>query len=285
MEIYLELFSKFNKIVNMKNINLHIIPITLLAQLASAASHPAPYPCPDFNNSSYTDTTGSNYHIQCSTDYSGNDLPAVHTDTFEECLKACDTYVPGSSAEAHNYAACMGVSWGAENPGGNCYLKYQITNINANNVGVSSGFYANKTLSGSAAVTSSGGGSTSSTTSAAPISSSTKAATSAILPTPSGGGSDSHVRIGVGVGVGIGAGVLVALAILAGFFYRMRMRRRSNKGRPVVVPVEMDAEGDNKKIDRAYVPSSSERRIDELWTENTSAELSVFPHGLRAELT
>ena len=261
----------------MENINFHVFPIALLAmcrlaQIACAASTPAPYPCPDFNGSSYTDTAGSDYHIQCSTDYSGNDLPAVHTDTFEECLKACDTYVPGSSAEAHNYASCMGVSWGAGNPGGNCYLKYQITTINSNNVGFSSGYYANKTLSGSA-VTSPGG--STSTTSATPISS-TKAATSAILPTPSGG-SDSHVRIGVGVG--IGAGVLVALAILAGFFYRIRRR---SKGR-TVMPVEMDAEGDNKKIDRPYVPSS-ERRIDELFTENRSTELSV-PHGPRAELT
>ena len=227
----------------MNNINLNIVPVAFLAvcrvaQIACAASNPAPYPCPDLNGSPYTDIMGSDYHIQCSTDYSGNDLPAVHTDTFEECLKACDTYVPGSSAEVHNYTPCIGVSWGAGNSGGNCYLKYQITTINPNDVGFSSGYYANKTLSGSA-VTSPGG--SPSTTSATPFSS-TKAATSAILPT-AGGGSNSHVRIGVGAG--IGAGVLVALAILAGFFYRMRRR---SKGRPGV-PVEMDAEED-QKIDR-----------------------------------
>ena len=255
----------------MNNINLHValLAVCRLAQMAYAASTPAPYPCPDLNGSSYTDITGSDYHIQCSTDYTGNDLPAVHTDTFQDCLKACDTYVPGSPA---NYAPCMGVSWGAGNPGGNCYLKYQITTINPNNVGFSSGYYANKTLSGSAVTSPSG---SPSTTSAAPTSS-TKAATSTISPTPSGG-SDSHVRIGVGVG--IGAGVLVVLVILAGFFYRMRRR---TKRRPDL-PVEMDAEEDNKRIDKTHV-LSSERRIDELPTETKSAELSV-PRGPRPELS
>ena len=265
-------------------INLPIVPIAVfalyrLAKSSSAASTPAPYPCPDLDGSSYIDATGSNYHIQCSTDYSGNDLPAVHTDTFEECLKACDTYVPGSSAEAHSYASCIGVSWGAGNPGGNCYLKYNITTINRNDVGFSSGYYANKTLPGSGVQSlSSNPSTTSATTSSiteAAATSSTKAATSSIEPTPKGG-SGSHV--GVGVGAGVAAGVVVGAAILAGYFY---LKKRQSKRGPELPP-EMDAEENGKNYNKFHEPSS-EKHFDELPAEYRPPEL-FDPRGPRPEM-
>ena len=189
----------------MRTINLVIVPIALTtfyrAELSCAATSTLPpYPCPEFDGSSYADATGSKYNIQCSTDYPGNDLPAVHTDTFEECLKACDTYVPGSSAEADNYAPCVGVSWGAGNPSENCYLKYQITTVKHNDVGLSSGYLANDTLPNSH-VTSPR---SSQSTTSAPATGAAQAATfttSTTQPTsrPSSG-SDSHSDVDVGAG-------------------------------------------------------------------------------------
>ena len=159
-----------------------------------AASTSAPYPCPDLDGSSYTDTTGSSYNIQCGTDYPDNDLPAIHADTFEECLKGCDTYVPAGSPEADNYASCIGVSWEAVNPAGNCYLKYQITAINTNDVGLSSGYLINYTLPESAMVDLG----SSPPAMITPAISSIQAATSTALPEPIlNDGSDSHVAIDV----------------------------------------------------------------------------------------
>ena len=266
----------------MQPISLPIVPITLLAlyrvaQVLCASNNPAPYPCPDLDGSPYASATGSRYHIQCSTDYPGNDLPAVHTDTFEGCLEACDAYVPGSSAEADNYASCIGVSWGAGNPSANCYLKFQITTINQNDVGLSSGYHANYTLPNSV-VTSLGIGPS---TTNAPVTSTTRAAeTSAIQAAPThGNGSDSHMGIGAGAGVGVGVGVVVGSAILAAIFYLVRRRpRRRRPGESL----ELSAEEDDRKGDKRRKPSA-EAWIDELPAENRPGELSDL-RGARAEL-
>ena len=255
-----------------------ILNILFRAQVSRAGSDPASYPCPNLDASPIKDTTGSSYNIQCSTDYPGNDLPSVHTDTFEECMKACDTYVPGSSAEAHDFASCVGVSWGAGNPSANCYLKYQITSINRNDVGFSSGYQANYTLP-NAGVTSQG--SSSSTTSAPATSTpyTSTSTTSTIQPTPApNSGPDGHGGIGVGAGVGVGVGVVVGSAILAGIFYLIWRRP---KRRPEEL-VELSAEKD-KKSDKLR-ELSTERRIDELPAEEKPGEL-FDPRMPRAELS
>lgn len=265
----------------MHAINLIIASITLMtlyrAKVSCATSPPAPYPCPDLNGSSYSGATGNKYNIQCSTDYPGNDLPAVHTDTFEECLKACDAYVPGSSAEAHNYAPCVGVSWGAGNPSANCYLKYQITSVKQNDVGLSSGSLTNDTLPNSHVTSPRSGQSAT----GAPATGTAQAATSTastIQPTSgSSGGSDSHSNVGVGAGVGVGVGV-VGSAILAGIFFLMR---RQIKIRPEE-PSELSAGEDGEKSDKLRKPSA-ELRVDELPVDNKPGEL-FDPRGPRAEL-
>ena len=266
----------------MHTINLVIVPITIItfyrASLSYAAtSTPAPYPCPDLDGSSYADATGSKYNIQCSTDYPGNDLPAVHTDTFEECLQACDAYVPGSSAEAHNYAPCVGVSWGAGNPSANCYLKYQIPTVKSNDVGLSSGYLANDTLPNSRMTSPR----SSQSTTSVPATGTAQAATSTTLTTqptsrPSSGPT-SHSGVGVGAGIGVGVGV-VGLAILAGIFYlmRRRLRRRAEE------PLELSAEEDDEKFDELR-KQSPETRVDELPADNEPGEL-FDPRGPRAEL-
>lgn len=249
------------------------MPVTTSSETGatSAAVSTAAYPCPDLDGTSYTDATGNNYKIQCSTNYPGNDLPAVHADTFEECLRVCDAYVPEPSAASE--ASCIGVSWGAGNPGGNCYPKYQITTINTNDGGLSSGYHVNYTLPKSA-VTNQGN---SLSILNAPATSSTHSATSTIMrtPTPSGS-SDGHAAVGVSAGVGVL--VPVGLAVFAGFFYLIR--RRSKRRPEGLLDVHAVA---NEKNDNGLREQRAERRLDELPAENLPGELSV-PHRPRAEL-
>ena len=265
----------------MHAINIVIVPIALItfykAKVSCATSTPAPYPCPNLDGSSYADTTGSKYNIQCSTDYPGNDLPAVHTDTFEQCLKACDTYVPGSSAEAHDYAPCVGVSWGAGNPSANCYLKYQITTVKKNDVGISSGYLANDTLPNSSVTSPLSSPSTTSAPATGTAQAATSAASTAQPTSRPNSRSDNHSNVAVGAGVGVSVGV-VGVAILAGIFYLMRrqIRRRPEE------PLELSAGGDDEKPDRLRKPSA-ETRVDELPADNKPGEL-FDSRGPRAEL-
>ena len=304
----------------MLSINLVIVSITLTIlsriEMSSATSTPAPYPCPDLDASSYADANGSSYNIQCSTDYPGNDLPAVHTDTFEECLKACDAYVPAFSGEAHDYSPCVGVSWGAGNSGASCYLKYSITTINLNHVGFCSGYYENYTLPNSGVTSPSSSHYTTSTPvisniqaptsttsatqastsisstsiSSTSISSATQASTPIPLTSTSissttqptsrnGSGPVSHSGVGLGAGVGVGVGVgVVGLAILVGIIYLIR---RQSRRRPEE-PLELSAEQNHKKSSKLHKPSA-EIGVDELPAENKRGEL-FDPRGPRAEL-
>lgn len=261
--------------------NHFIVPITLItfygAKTSYATNPPPPYPCPDLNGSSYASTAGNKYNIQCSTDYPGNDLPAVHTDTFEQCLKACDAYVPGSSAEAHNYAPCVGVSWGAGNPSANCYLKYQITTVKGNDVGISSGYLANDTLPNSSVASPLSSHATTTSSATGTAQAATSAASAAQSTSRPSSGSDHRSNVDVGVGVGVGVGI-VGLAILAGIFYRMRrqIKRRSEE------PLELSAGEDDEKSDRLH-KSLAETRVDELPAENKPGEL-FDSQGPRAEL-
>lgn len=268
--------------ISLPSVLISIIAVCGLAQVSFAASDPASSPCPDLDGSSFADATGSSYHIQCNIDYPGNDLPSLHTDTFAECLKACDSYVPGSSAEAHDFASCVGVSWGAGNHDANCYLKYNITTTNHQNVGFSSGFYSNYTLPGSGGASP---GSTSSTTTSASVTSSTPGPTSTTAqPTPApSSGSDSHGGIGVGAGVGVGVGVVVGFAILAGIFFFVRRRSKRRPAEPVELDAETNVKDPVKKSDGFSKPPA-EKWLDELPSENKPLELSD-PRGPRAELS
>ena len=222
---------------------------------ASVAVSTPTLPCPDLDGTSYTDATGSSYNIQCSTNYPGNDLPAVHADTFEECLRACDTYVPEHSATRNGF--CIGVSLEARNPGGNCYLKHQITTLITNDDGLSSAYYINYTLPKSA-VTSQG----------------SNASANTHTPTPSGG-SDNHVAVGVGAGIGVPVG----LAILAGVFYFIRRRVTTRPGGTFGVNAEASDDINNEVIEPA-----TEEEVKELPAENKPGEF-FDPRGPRAEMT
>ena len=84
----------------------------------------------------YTDASGQEYQVYCGTDFPGNDLTTPHVNSLSECLTACDNYVP--SANVAGGKSCVGVSYGAGNVGGNCYLKYAITTINYGDGGITS---------------------------------------------------------------------------------------------------------------------------------------------------
>ncbi len=92
--------------------------------------------CPKNNNTLYA-TGGQTYEIFCGFDFPGNDLPAVHTETLAACLGACSAYQPNKDVAGG--AKCVAASWGEGNPGGNCYMKYKITEVNKNNGGLKAG--------------------------------------------------------------------------------------------------------------------------------------------------
>ena len=98
----------------------------------------AAYPCPDYDGKNYIDSTQQAYGIECSTNYPGNDLTTPHTDTMEDCIAACDNYVPNPSVAGGK--PCIAFCWGQGNVGGNCYLKYAIDTRNYGDGGFDSGF-------------------------------------------------------------------------------------------------------------------------------------------------
>ncbi|KAI4179039.1 MAG: hypothetical protein L6R41_008071, partial [Letrouitia leprolyta] len=73
----------------------------------------------------YRDLLGVSWHVDCSTAYPGNDLPAVTVTSFENCLEACDNYTPSQTVA--NGARCFAVTYGIRTGGGECYLKSNIT--------------------------------------------------------------------------------------------------------------------------------------------------------------
>ena len=111
------------------------MPVT--GSLASTAPQPTGTPsigsCPQSNGQEYT-ADGQTYAISCGTDYLLNDLITPHYSSFTACLKACSDYVPIQAIA--DGKPCVAVAFGQTNPGGNCYLKYAISVVNAGNSGI-----------------------------------------------------------------------------------------------------------------------------------------------------
>ena len=93
--------------------------------------------CPAANGTLITRGDGHQYALYCGSSFEGLDIPAVHTNSFDECLQACDEYPPSQSVEGG--AACVGATFGSGNRGGNCYLKYGIGNISTSDSNLQSG--------------------------------------------------------------------------------------------------------------------------------------------------
>ncbi|KAL8858285.1 MAG: hypothetical protein Q9178_005148 [Gyalolechia marmorata] len=108
------------------------IPATLISSSTTATSvNPvlAFQPCPSSNNQQFIDPLGFVYDIKCACDLQFGDLGALRFDYFQDCILACDRYVPDPNKSGG--AACIGVSWGRgdRNTGPNCYLKFTIPQI------------------------------------------------------------------------------------------------------------------------------------------------------------
>jgi len=92
--------------------------------------------CPASDGQAYS-VEADTYQITCGTDYPGNDLQTPHVADLAACLKACTDYIPDPTRQAN--APCIAAAFGAGNVGGNCYLKYAITEVNVGNGGFSVG--------------------------------------------------------------------------------------------------------------------------------------------------
>ncbi|KAI4179763.1 MAG: hypothetical protein LQ346_007131, partial [Caloplaca aetnensis] len=89
----------------------------------------AAQPCPLSDGQPFVDQQGTVFDIQCEVQYPGFDLTTPHFDTFQECILACDNYVPDPAVAGG--ADCVAVTWGFGNVGGNCYLKYNVGEVRA----------------------------------------------------------------------------------------------------------------------------------------------------------
>ena len=154
----------------------------------------AAFPCPDYDGKYYIDSTQQAYGIECSTSYPGNDLTTPHTDTMEDCIAACDNYVPSPSVGGGK--PCIAFSWGQGNVGGNCYLKSAIGTRSYGDGGVDSGYKYG--YQGSASSGSSTPGSTSAST---PTGSGTTTSSPTVASsTNSGMATSSSLNNGYGLG-------------------------------------------------------------------------------------
>ncbi|KAL9594794.1 MAG: hypothetical protein Q9219_006831 [cf. Caloplaca sp. 3 TL-2023] len=94
----------------------------VLSSTTSTASNPVYSP---WCGQIYRDLLGTDWYLDCGTAYPGNDLPSQTVSSYEACLEACDNYRPSSNVA--NGARCVSVTYGIRTNGGECYLKYNIT--------------------------------------------------------------------------------------------------------------------------------------------------------------
>ena len=126
---------------------------TAAGPTSSVSASQSGFPCPSYDGIAYIDVNGEAYQIECGADYSYNDLITPHTETFQECILQCDNYKPNSTIAGG--APCVGLSWGQGNPGGNCFLKYQITTTDYTRTRIDSAYKASYQKPGASIVASS----------------------------------------------------------------------------------------------------------------------------------
>ena len=74
-----------------------------------------------------TTSAGRTYEIFCGWDVQYNDDPATYAETMEDCIDACDAFVPNPPGESYDQP-CVAVSFTSLYPTGlNCYLVCQHT--------------------------------------------------------------------------------------------------------------------------------------------------------------
>ncbi|KAL8830064.1 MAG: hypothetical protein Q9170_005907 [Blastenia crenularia] len=135
------------------NTNVPSTPASSTTSSASANPSAAFQPCPLSNNQQYVDRSGAVYDISCSCEYPGYDLTTPHAESFQDCMYACDTYIPNGNVA--NGADCIAATWSYGNPGGNCYLKWYIGEVSYGNPNDCSAKSHNYTIPNSVSSTSS----------------------------------------------------------------------------------------------------------------------------------
>lgn len=102
---------------------------------SSPSSFQPASPCPLQNNTVVSvDTSGKQYTVLCSVDFSYDDLITTLAYTFNACIEACNAYAP--QAAIANNQPCIAVTYVGYNPngnGGNCYLKFGIYSVTYGN--------------------------------------------------------------------------------------------------------------------------------------------------------
>ncbi|KAL8967828.1 MAG: hypothetical protein Q9197_005215 [Variospora fuerteventurae] len=166
--------------------SINNVPSTRTTASTSAGTPPsfsvAAQPCPGSDGQPFVNEQGTVFDITCSCTYPGNDLLTPHCDTFQQCILACDNYVPDPAIAGGR--GCVAASWGYGNPGGNCYLKFEIGQIVYGDPNAASCKLRDYVIPGSVSSSSS---SISSTSSSIPVvsQSSPTSAPPVVTPTPS----------------------------------------------------------------------------------------------------
>jgi len=115
--------------------SIYITSIVSTASVLSPTTYPlaSSHTCPD-HGGVYSDTIGHLFNITCGSEVVYSDLLAVRNDTLSNCMLACADYVPNELVEQG--ASCVAINFVATHPGLNCYLKYEVTEINYGNKGI-----------------------------------------------------------------------------------------------------------------------------------------------------
>ncbi|KAL8867359.1 MAG: hypothetical protein Q9174_005716 [Haloplaca sp. 1 TL-2023] len=100
---------------------------SVAAPTSTVSAELAFQPCPQSDRQTYIDTSGVVNNVYCSTDFRYNDITTYRFEEFEDCIHACDIYVPQPNLAGGK--PCVAASWGYGNPGNNCYLKSAVTEI------------------------------------------------------------------------------------------------------------------------------------------------------------
>lgn len=90
---------------------------SITAVLAAAVPALATISCPAQNQTTYTNTNGDTYLIECGIDHAGGDLPndGQYTPSLDACISLCS-----------NTTDCVDVSWVQGLPDGPCYYKSSL---------------------------------------------------------------------------------------------------------------------------------------------------------------
>ncbi|KAI4150296.1 MAG: hypothetical protein LQ340_004162 [Diploschistes diacapsis] len=94
---------------------------------ATTLNPQSPSPCPYADHSNVTTSAGKTYEIYCGWDILYQDDPATYAPTMQDCLNACDAFVPNPPSDSYDQP-CISVTFTGLYPtDNNCYLHFSTT--------------------------------------------------------------------------------------------------------------------------------------------------------------